>query len=116
MGIYRMYTGDDGQTHIEETSLATHPELAEAVKTTTSTFRENEPGRFIDWHPAPRRQYVICISGQIEIGLGDGSTHLFGPGDATRRGGTPDPGENELTTARLEGSLYAPVFLGTPPS
>ena len=48
MGIYRMYTGDDGQTHIEETSLATHPELAEAVKTTTITFRENEPGRFID--------------------------------------------------------------------
>ncbi|MEC7748489.1 MAG: hypothetical protein VX572_06030, partial [Chloroflexota bacterium] len=32
--------------------------------------------------PAPRRQYVICISGGIEIGLGDGSTHVFGPGDA----------------------------------
>ena len=82
MGIYRMYTGDDGQTHIEETSLATHPELAEAVKANSITFRENEPGRFIDWHPAPRRQYVICISGGIEIGLGDGSTHRFGPGDA----------------------------------
>ncbi len=82
MGIYRMYTGDDGQTHIEETSLATHPELANAVNTTTITFRESEAGRFSDWHPAPRRQYVICISGGIEIGLGDGSTHTFGPGDA----------------------------------
>ena len=82
MGIYRMYTGDDGQTHIEETSLATHPELAEAVKTTQISFTEHEAGRFIDWHPAPRRQYVICISGGIEIGLGDGSTHTFGPGDA----------------------------------
>ena len=82
MGIYRMYTGDDGQTHIEETTLADHPELAEAVKTTSITFRENDAGRFIDWHPAPRRQYVICISGGIEIGLGDGSTHTFGPGDA----------------------------------
>lgn len=82
MGIYRMYTGDDGQTHIEETTLAAHPELAEAVKATSITFRENEAGRFIDWHPAPRRQYVICLSGGIEIGLGDGSTHVFGPGDA----------------------------------
>ncbi len=82
MGIYRMYTGDDGQTHIEETSLADHPELAEAVKTTSITFRENEAGRFIDWHPAPRRQYVICISGGIEIGLEDGATHRFMPGDA----------------------------------
>jgi hypothetical protein len=25
---------------------------------------------------------VIILSGQLEIGLGDGSTHVFGPGDA----------------------------------
>ena len=82
MGIYRMYTGDDGQPPIEETRRAPPPELAEAVKTTQISFTEHEAGRFIDWHPAPRRQYVICISGGIEIGLGDGSTHTFGPGDA----------------------------------
>ena len=34
-----------------------------------------------------------------------------GPGDATKRGGTPGPDENELQRARLEGWLYAPVFL-----
>ncbi len=34
-----------------------------------------------------------------------------GPGDATKRGGTPSPDENERATARLEGWLYAPVFL-----
>ncbi len=34
-----------------------------------------------------------------------------GPGDATRRGGTPNPDENELAAARLEGWLYAPVFI-----
>ena len=39
-------------------------------------------GRFIDWHPAPRRQFVIILSGQLEIGLGDGSKHIFGAGDA----------------------------------
>ena len=67
MGIYRMYTGDDGQTHIEETNLATHPELAEAVKNTQISFTEHEAGRFVDWHPAPRRQYVICILSLIHI-------------------------------------------------
>ena len=58
MGIYRMYTGDDGQTHIEETSLATHPELAEAMNATTIKFSSNEAGRFIDCllytSPSPR--------------------------------------------------------------
>ena len=51
--------------------------------------------------------------------LWDRDQNLFrlpqnGPGDATRRGGTPGPYENELGTARLEGWLYAPVFLGEP--
>ena len=36
----------------------------------------------MDWHPAPRRQYVIIVSGQLEIGLGDGTTRRFGPGAA----------------------------------
>ena len=36
----------------------------------------------MDWHPAPRRQYVIILTGQLEIGLGDGTTRRFGPGDA----------------------------------
>ena len=39
-----------------------------------------------------------------------------GPGDATRRGRDPAPPEpeyNELSTARLEGWLYAPVFLAS---
>ena len=34
-----------------------------------------------------------------------------GPGETTNRGGTPNPDSNELATARLEGWLYAPVFL-----
>ena len=36
-----------------------------------------------------------------------------GPGETPKRGGTPSPNENELETARLEGWLYAPVFLTT---
>ena len=38
-------------------------------------------GSFIDWHPAPRRQYVITLEGQTEIGLGDGTKRILNPGD-----------------------------------
>ena len=82
MGIYRMYTGDDAQTHIESWDLASHPELANPTAVSSIVFQERESGSFMDWHPAPRRQYVICLSGGVEIGLGDGTTHRFGPGDA----------------------------------
>ena len=29
MGIYRMYTGSDNETHIEELSLSDHPEFGD---------------------------------------------------------------------------------------
>jgi quercetin dioxygenase-like cupin family protein len=80
MQIARLYTGDDGQTHIEWISLETHPELGELQKAEGIQFRSRPPGDFLDWHPAPRRQFVITLSGEVEIGLGDGTVHRFGPG------------------------------------
>ena len=35
-----------------------------------------------DWHPAPQRQFVVILSGQLEISFEDGSKKVFGPGDA----------------------------------
>ena len=80
MEITRLYSGDDGETHVEEMTLESHPELGELQKASGIVFRSVEPGNFMDWHPAPRRQFVITISGEVEIGLGDGTVHRFGPG------------------------------------
>lgn len=82
MGIFRLYTGEDGQSHIEAQNLNDHPDLKSPQLARHIVFQEFALGVFIDWHPAPRRQYVIILSGELEIGLGDGSLHRFGPGDA----------------------------------
>lgn len=82
MAVFRMYTGDDGETHLEEQSLDSHPVLKDQQATQHIFFREMEPHRFVDWHPAPQRQYVIILAGELEIGFGDGSTRRFGAGDA----------------------------------
>ncbi len=82
MGTFRLYTGTDGQSHFETIDLATTASWTAGLETTKITFRTAPAGNFIDWHPAPRRQFVIILSGHLEIGLGDGSKHVFGPGDA----------------------------------
>ena len=82
MSITRLYTGTDGQSHIEELDLAAHPELTALMATKGVVFRSTEPGRFSDWHNAPRRQFVITLSGEAELGFGDGSVHRVGPGHA----------------------------------
>ncbi len=82
MAVFRMYTGDDHETHLEAQDLASHPVLQSPVETKHILFREMEAGRFIDWHPAPQRQYVTILEGELEIGFGDGTTRRFGKGDA----------------------------------
>jgi hypothetical protein len=82
MEITRLYTGDDGQTHIEYLDISDQ-KWSELQPATGIAFRSQPPGHFIDWHPAPRRQYVITLDGEMEIGLADGSVQRFGPGHVT---------------------------------
>ena len=80
--FYRLYTGEDGQSHLEELDLEKGPiEWAEIQKASGVAFRNQEAGYFSDWHCAPRRQYVITLTGGVEIGIGDGTLKRFGPGD-----------------------------------
>ena len=83
MSMTRLYTGPDGQTHIEHIDHASRPDLIALHATKGVVFRSTEPGHFSDWHNAPRRQYVITLEGEVEIGLGDGTVHRYGPGHVT---------------------------------
>jgi hypothetical protein len=81
MAIFRLYSGDDGESHIEKLELASHPDLTALHGAKGVVFRASPPGYFSDWHNAPRRQYVITLAGEAEIGLGDGTIHRLVPGD-----------------------------------
>ncbi len=85
MQVVRVYTGSDGESHFEDLDLP-YEKIADAERTAMQSatgiqFRRTPPGSFSDWHIAPRRQYIITLSGQGEIGLEDGTTHILGPGD-----------------------------------
>jgi quercetin dioxygenase-like cupin family protein len=82
MATYRMYTDADGKSRWEEIDLAARPDWTKGLDATTVRFSSRAPGELQDWHPAPQRQFVFIISGQLQIGFEDGSTKLFGPGDA----------------------------------
>ncbi len=82
MGTYRMYTGDDGKAAWEEIDLEAQADWTKGIDVTQIRFGNRAPGVMQDWHPAPQRQFVIILSGQLQIGFEDGSTKVFGPGDA----------------------------------
>jgi quercetin dioxygenase-like cupin family protein len=88
--IIRVYTGDDGRSHLEEVPLGLRPfvdtegaygEGTPLQNATGITFRLSPPGYLLNWHCAPRRQYTITLSGEAEIEVGDGTVKRIGPGD-----------------------------------
>ena len=84
--ITRIYTGDDGQTHAEEVDVQLRrrgqsaTELAEPIPVTSVQFRRTSTDYYLDFHNAPRRQFVITLAGESEVELGDGTKIRLYPG------------------------------------
>ncbi len=80
--FYRLYTGDDGQSHFEELDMQSGFAAFDKMQTATGVmFRRMESGEFQDWHQAPRRQYLVTLAGNAEISIADGTVKTFGAGD-----------------------------------
>ena len=77
-----MYTDTGGKAKWEPIDLKQHPDWLAGFDATKVRFGVREPGLMQDWHPAPQRQFVIILSGALEIGFEDGSTKVFTAGDA----------------------------------
>ena len=82
--ITRLYTGSDGQTHAEEIEAKFTPsgtnEIFKLMAITGAELRRAAPGMVQDWHNAPRRQYVITLSGEGEVEVAGGKKIRIGPG------------------------------------
>jgi hypothetical protein len=81
--ITRMYTGPDGLSHTEEIEAKFEGATANVSKlmaVTGAEIHRSTPGTVLDWHPGPRRQYVITLSGHGEIEVADGKKIADGPG------------------------------------
>src|ERR1700719_425699 len=60
--------------------LYTGPDSYKLLATAGAELRRAPPGRVADWHTAPRRQYVITLSGHGELEISGGKKLLVGPG------------------------------------
>jgi hypothetical protein len=82
---FRIYAGPDGESHFEDIEVAMQPGrgssmLSELIPAKGVIFRQSAADQYIDWHPAPRRQFVVTLSGQAEVEASDGEVRKIGPG------------------------------------
>jgi quercetin dioxygenase-like cupin family protein len=82
--ITRLYTGPDGQTHAEDIEAKFTPgtgnDVFKMLANSGAELHRAAPGRVSDWHNAPRRQYVITLSGTGELEVAGGKKIAVGPG------------------------------------
>jgi hypothetical protein len=85
MHYFRIYTDDDGETHFDDVAVQLDEQnpqsfLSQLYPAIGVIFRRTPPDQFIDWHPAPRRQFVVTLSGHAEVEASDGEVRQIGPG------------------------------------
>jgi len=94
MRIHNLYTDASGQSHFRDIEVEWIEErrgskLSKRLPATGIIFRETQAEHDIDWHPPPRRQYIINLDAGVKITASDGESQA--PGRGHDREGPPVP-------------------------
>ena len=90
----RLYTGEDNETHFEDVPVTfVYQDYGKGIPTVwfpKDGIMEAAGFHFVSmpagWdggepHPAPSRQFIMPLSGEMEFQVSDGEKRVFGPGD-----------------------------------
>ena len=102
----RTYADPDGRSHFVDVEDAIAPAafvptnpplgLSPPRPATTAVFCRLSPGWDGCWHPTPRRQFAVTLSGEWEIAVTDGERRRFGPGAVVLLDDRAGQGHNTL--------------------
>jgi hypothetical protein len=86
MKIHRLYTDAAGESHFEDVEIeyvesTGSGRLSKRLPAAGLIFREVPPTYDLDWHPAPRRQYIINLDNGVQITASDGEVRVIGAGE-----------------------------------
>lgn len=81
MKIVRVYSGGDGESHLEDLTPDQLAEFVNNVGEGDFNLTRRAGDYFSDYHTAPRHQYVVNLVGVSEIEVADGTKRQLGPGD-----------------------------------
>jgi hypothetical protein len=87
----RIYSDSIGESHFEDIELpfelkdfappAPPISVTDFIGVEGFVIISSPAGWFGDWHPVPRKQYMFCLTGELEVEVSDGEIRRFGPGD-----------------------------------
>jgi hypothetical protein len=113
MRIHNLYTDSIGISHFRDLTVEWVEEnaagkLSRRLPATGIIFRQTAPSYDLDWHNAPRRQYIINLDAGVRITASDGETRIIGAGEVLLVQDTT--GKGHLSQA-VEGKMRHSIFV-----
>jgi hypothetical protein len=115
MRIHNLYVDANGETHFRDIEVAWVEErnfskLSARLPATGIIFRETSADYDLDWHPAPRRQYIINLDGGVKITASDGESRVIGAGEVLLVEDTSGKGHlSKSVGGKLRRSIFVPI-------
>jgi hypothetical protein len=115
MRIHNLYVDDDGETHwrdidVEWVEERNFSRLSRRLPATGIIFRETSGDYDLDWHPAPRRQYIVNLDGGVKITASDGEVREIGAGEVILVEDVKGKGHlSQSLGGRLRHSIFVPI-------
>jgi hypothetical protein len=86
MQIHNLYADEHGESHFRDIDVQWvdkrhSSKLSAHLPANGIIFRETAGDYDLDWHPAPRRQYVVSLDGGMRITASDGESRVIGAGE-----------------------------------
>jgi hypothetical protein len=115
MRIHNLYTDAGGQSHfrdieVEWTEERGGSKLSRRLPANGIIFRETQAEHDVDWHPAPRRQYIINLDAGVKITASDGESRFIGAGEVILVEDTAGKGHlSQHLEDKIRHSIFVPV-------
>jgi hypothetical protein len=115
MRIHNLYVDAKGETHFRdiEVEWVERQEFSKYSKRLPATgiiFRETSGDYDLDWHPAPRRQYIINLEGAVQITASDGESRIIGAGEVLLVEDVTGKGHlSKAVGGKMRRSIFVPI-------
>ena len=114
MRIHNLYTDKNGESHFRDIEVEWAEErrgskLSKRLPATGIIFRQTKADNDLDWHQAPRRQYIVNLDAGVQITASDGECRTIGAGEVLLVEDTTGKGHLSKGLGKLRHSLFIPV-------
>ena len=115
MRIHNLYTDSNGQSHFRDIEVEWVEEtrsgkLSKRLPATGIIFREVQPDYDLDWHPAPRRQYIVNLDAGVQITASDGESRKIGAGEVILVEDTTGKGHlSKAVDGKIRNCIFVPI-------